>query len=172
MPKILSAKDYRAMPWKNGGGVTRELYRIPHPQDPERFLLRLSMAQVASSGPFSLFPGIDRTLLLLSGNGVKLFFADEVEVVLDQPLTPLYFAGEDPVECELVDGPVEDFNVMVDRGYGRTTVQLSEARSFTSTGTSFVFDPLREQLVILEKGAQWARQDRHQVIVVDFTEDT
>lgn len=172
MPKILSAKDFRAMPWKNGGGTTRELYRIPHPDDPERFLLRLSIAHVTSNGPFSLFPGIDRTLLLLSGNGGKLFFADEVEVVLDQPLTPLYFAGEDHVECELLDGPVEDFNVMVDRDWGKTTVQISDARSFPSTGRRFVFDPLREELVILEEGVEWTREGSTQVIVVDLTVDT
>lgn len=167
MPKILSAKDFRSMPWKNGGGVTRELYRAPHSQDAERFLLRLSMAQVASHGPFSLFPGIDRTLLLLKGRGLKLFFADEIEIVLDQPLSPIYFAGEDSIECELLDGPIEDFNIMVDRQWGKTTVQLSQASSFSTKGLSFVFEPLSEQLVVLEKDEVWTREESTTVIVVD-----
>lgn len=60
------------MPWKNGGGVTRELVKLPHPTDPARFLARLSIATVATSGPFSAFPGIDRTLLMLEGRGMRL----------------------------------------------------------------------------------------------------
>ncbi len=171
MPKILSAKDFRFMPWKNGGGITRELYRIPHPQDAERFLLRLSMAQVASNGPFSLFPGIDRTLLLLKGLGVKLFFADEIEIVLDQPLSPIYFKGEDNIACEIINGPVEDFNIMIDRSWGKASVQISEASHFTSNGLSFVFEPLSEQLVILQKDQEWTREVSTPVILIHVTAD-
>lgn len=167
MPKILSAKDFRSMPWKNGGGVTRELYRIPHPQDAERFLLRLSMAQVSSNGPFSLFPEIDRTLMLLTGQGMKLFFADELEVVLDQPLSPLYFAGEDNIECKLLDGPIEDFNIMVDRHWGQTIVHQSQANTLSAKGMCFVFDPIQEVLVVLEKDDVWTREESTTVIVVD-----
>ncbi|OJT17017.1 hypothetical protein BO221_47220 [Archangium sp. Cb G35] len=57
------------MPWKNGGGVTRELWKLPHPFDPARFLARVSIATVGASGPFSVFPGVDRTLMILEGAG-------------------------------------------------------------------------------------------------------
>ena len=58
------------MPWKNGGGVTHELWRTPK-AGPE-FDLRISIAEVAANGPFSLFPGVDRIITLLSGGGFRL----------------------------------------------------------------------------------------------------
>ncbi|MFY0581861.1 HutD family protein [Cystobacter fuscus] len=113
--------DYRDMPWKNGGGITRELLRLPHPGEPERFLLRLSIATVASSGPFSLFPGVDRTLLFLEGEGMALRREGAPEVVLERGSAPFRFPGEVPFESRLLGGPVRDFNLMVDR-------ELAEAR--------------------------------------------
>jgi uncharacterized protein len=113
--------DYRDMPWKNGGGVTRELLKLPHPRAPERFLMRLSIATVATSGPFSLFPGVDRTLLLLEGEGMALSQEGAPEVVLERGRAPFRFPGEVPFHCRLLGGPVRDFNLMVDR-------ELAEAR--------------------------------------------
>jgi environmental stress-induced protein Ves len=170
MPKILSAKDFRSMSWKNGGGVTRELYRLPHPRDPERFLLRLSMAQVTADGPFSTFPGIDRTLLLIKGEGLRLHFPDQLEVVLDQPLLPLAFAGEDAIDCHLVAGPCHDFNVMIDREFGDAKTQLSQATAFTADNLRFVLDFQRDVLVVLKAGESWSRKESTTVIVVDVAE--
>jgi len=124
MLRRLGPADYRDVPWKNGGGVTRELLRLPHPRDPERFFLRLSIATVATSGPFSSFPGVDRTLVLLDGDGVALSFGDGPEIHLDQPLRPLSFPGEAPVEARLLGGSVRDFNLMVDRGVGSATLRV------------------------------------------------
>ncbi|OJH41418.1 HutD/Ves family protein [Cystobacter ferrugineus] len=113
--------DYRDMPWKNGGGVTRELLKLPHPREPERFLMRLSIATVAESGPFSLFPGVERTLLFLEGEGMALRREGSPEVVLGRGSAPFRFPGEVPFESRLLGGPVRDFNLMVDR-------ELAEAR--------------------------------------------
>jgi environmental stress-induced protein Ves len=103
------------MPWKNGGGVTRELLKLPHPTDPARFLARLSIATVSASGPFSLFPGVDRTLVLLEGQGMVLAYGGAPEVVLDQRWRPFAFPGEAEIHCRLLGGPVRDFNLMTDR---------------------------------------------------------
>ena len=134
----LGPADYRDMPWKNGGGTTRELWKWPHPTDPSRFLARLSIATVAASGPFSIFPGIDRILLLLEGEGMALTRtgaprwlppdreapAEEVmaptragvpRVVLNQRWQCFAFPGEAQFDCELLGGPVRDFNLMFDR---------------------------------------------------------
>jgi environmental stress-induced protein Ves len=112
MPLTLwSADDYVAMPWRNGLGTTTELAR----EDTETgFLWRLSRADVTADGPFSDFPGIDRFLLLLSGAGLKLTFANR-EAVLDAPYASAEFAGDEPVFCRLLNGPCQDFNVMVNR---------------------------------------------------------
>ncbi|MEW9900826.1 HutD family protein [Chitinivorax sp. PXF-14] len=139
--QLLTPADYRDMPWKNGGGTTRELYRLPYPSDPAGFALRLSIARVEQGGPFSAFPGIDRTLLLLDGDGVALRFADGPETRLDRLLQPVEFAGEIPVACRLLGGPVRDFNAMVARDWGRLAlhaVDVAAGGRLALGGTSAV----------------------------------
>ena len=60
--RILRAPDYRVMPWKNGGGTTTEVAVSPEGAGLDHFDWRISMARVEQDGPFSTFPGIDRTL--------------------------------------------------------------------------------------------------------------
>jgi uncharacterized protein len=116
--------DYQDMPWKNGGGVTRELLRWPHPRRPKDFRVRLSIATVATPGPFSLFPGVDRTLVVLEGEGMVLALArEEREVTLRPTSPPFAFPGEAPCDCRLLGGPVRDFNVMVDRNLATASVE-------------------------------------------------
>lgn len=122
--KRLGRADYRDMPWKNGGGVTRELVRLPHPEDAARFVLRLSIATVAASGPFSRFAGVDRLLLLLEGEGVVLTGPEvAAPVVLGPDSPPFAFPGEWDWDCHLRGGPVRDFNVMVDRRLASATLE-------------------------------------------------
>jgi environmental stress-induced protein Ves len=120
----LGPADYQDMPWKNGGGTTRELLKLPHPADPERFLARLSIATVSAPGPFSPFPGVDRTLLLLEGAGMGLRFGEGPEALLSAPLRPFCFPGEAPLHCRLLGGPVRDFNLMVDRATAASTLEV------------------------------------------------
>jgi len=110
------------MPWKNGGGVTRELFRLG---PPEAMQLRLSQATVSRSGPFSAYPGLARHLVLLEGEGLALTLNGR-PVLLDSPHAVFHFQGEDRVEAKLITGPVEDFNVMIDRGYGNAEVTVLE----------------------------------------------
>ncbi|WP_374651895.1 HutD family protein [Dongia sp.] len=117
----LSAKDYRRMPWKNGGGSTLELLQDPAPDG--GFNWRLSIADVATPGPFSAFDGIDRQIMLVSGNGMVLSFnGDAPPAVISKPLRPLGFKGEWATDCRLIDGAIQDFNVMVRRSWGAAAV--------------------------------------------------
>ena len=137
MMRRLGPADYSDMPWKNRGGVTRELLKVPHPIDPSRFLARLSIATVASSGPFSVFPGVDRILTLLEGRGMALSFGGGPEVVLDRPLRPFAFPGEADVQCRLLGEPVRDFNLMVDRAVAEASLgvlHLGPGESRTVSG--------------------------------------
>jgi environmental stress-induced protein Ves len=103
------------MPWKNGGGTTLELaVEPPGATLAEGFAWRLSTAEVASSGPFSPFPGLQRTLLLLEGDGFRLDFGERGAVDLREPLIPVAFEGSWPASAALVGGPCRDFNLMVD----------------------------------------------------------
>lgn len=129
------------MPWKNGGGVTRELLKLPHPSEPARFLARLSIASVAASGPFSVFPGIERTILVLEGAGMALTLGGAPEVVLDRRSPPFVFPGEAETHCRLLEGPVRDFNLMVDRALAEATlevVQLAPGGTRAVPGTGIV----------------------------------
>jgi len=122
------------MPWKNGGGMTTELFRLPD-SHAEGFLLRLSVATVSSSGPFSNFPGIDRHLLILNGNGCVL--NGEKKLV---PGSPVFsFPGELNINCELVDGTVTDFNVMVKRGWKEVQVSGQKTSTCSVKGSGFVY---------------------------------
>ena len=107
--------DFPAQPWKNGGGLTRELRRAPHPRSPQGFAWRISTATVTASGPFSVFPGVDRILLLLAGNGLALRCGGAPEQELRTPGQKIHFSGDLATHGRLLDGPIQDFNLMVDR---------------------------------------------------------
>lgn len=106
---VLRASDATRMRWKNGAGWTSEILKSP---DRDDWQWRLSIAEIEVDAPFSAFPGVDRELVLLSGNGLRLRFDDGESRVLLPPHDKLRFRGERPASCELVDGPTRDFNLM------------------------------------------------------------
>lgn len=96
-------------PWRNGGGVTRELLAWPTPTD---WLWRLSVAEVAHSGPFSAYPGVQRWFAVLGEGRVRLTWPGQSQVLTRQS-PPLCFDGTESASCELLDGATQDFNLMV-----------------------------------------------------------
>ncbi|HEV7980797.1 HutD family protein [Amycolatopsis sp.] len=64
---VLRWADHVPVPWKNGGGVTREVAG-----GFSDFGWRVSVADVSTSGPFSVFPGVDRTIMGVEGSGMVL----------------------------------------------------------------------------------------------------
>lgn len=111
--------DYQTMPWKNGGGSTTELAIFPQGASLDDFVWRLSMASVSTSGPFSHFAQIDRSLAILSGEGLMLHSDSEQSasnsVTLTQQSLPYRFLGEAPINAALSAGPVLDLNLMTRR---------------------------------------------------------
>lgn len=136
------------MPWANGGGSTRQVAIDPPDGSLQRgFRWRVSCAQVASDGPFSRLLGVDRSLWLVRGSGMRLRFADR-EVVLAGPMQRVDFAGEDDVRAELLGGPCEDCNVMTARG-------VATADAFVAVlaqGQSLVVDPSAVRLALVLRG--------------------
>ncbi len=112
--RVRQAGDYRTMAWKNGGGSTTEVEIWPPGASLETFDWRLSMARIEADGPFSSFPGIDRTLTLLDGSLVELE-VDGKRSSLTPERPTLHFAGEDRVTSWVPEGPIVDFNVMTRR---------------------------------------------------------
>jgi environmental stress-induced protein Ves len=107
---LLPAEEYRRERWKNGLGWTREVFRSP--PGPAEWDWRVSIAEVDKGGPFSVFPGVDRELVLLSGEGMRLDFEDGESVELRPPHGRHGFAGERMLGAELFNGPTQDFNLM------------------------------------------------------------
>jgi hypothetical protein len=123
--RIIRAEDLAVVPWKNGGGVTTEIAAGAPRADDQDWTWRVSVADVAASGPFSEFPGIDRTIAVIEGNGMDLQFDDGrmVPLELNQPAD---FDGGDAVTGILRDDAIRDFNVMVDRRYYSTRLDIAQ----------------------------------------------
>ncbi|OJU89735.1 MAG: hypothetical protein BGO06_12700 [Shinella sp. 65-6] len=122
MSRLLRNSDHRRMPWKNGGGETVEVIVRPEGASLSDFGWRVSMATVASDGPFSVFPGIDRTLAVLSGDGMELSIEGLGERLLTPQSAPLAFPADAPTSARLTGGPITDLNVMTRRGAFRHTL--------------------------------------------------
>lgn len=152
--------DCPELPWKNGGGITRELWI--HPADSSLasgFQIRLSVAEVRGSGPFSPFPGIDRTLLLLEGGGVELSHGVKGSAFLSGPFHPVVFSGEWETRALLKDGPCRDFNVMTDRGAWKHRVEVLRPGDVLVSGVwSLIYaarGPLTLEGAPLTEGSLW-----------------
>ena len=115
-PRLLRNSDHRRMPWKNGGGETVEVIVHPEGASLSDFGWRVSMATVASDGPFSVFPGIDRTLAVLAGDGMALSIEGLGDKLLTPVCAPLAFPADAPTTARLTGGPITDLNVMTRRG--------------------------------------------------------
>jgi len=109
---VVHLADIPATPWRNGGGVTRELAMWPDAGD---WAWRMSVADVDKSGPFSKFDGIERWFAVLEGAGVQLDVAGVPHRVTTGD-APLFFDGAAATGCELIGGKTRDFNLMVRRG--------------------------------------------------------
>ena len=119
MIQHLTPADYREMPWANGKGSTVEMLRA---EESGRLKWRLSRASVVENGDFSIFPGVERNLTVITGPGFDLVGA--ALQLKAKPLIPVAFAGDTPIRAENVTAPSDDFNVMTARGLPRPEVAV------------------------------------------------
>ncbi|WP_215901687.1 HutD/Ves family protein [Acinetobacter lactucae] len=110
MIELIRADQYTKMLWKNGTGFTLEIARSQGKAD---FDWRISMADVTTSGPFSLFPNMQRIISVLDGQGMVLHIDDLPATTLNQG-DIFAFHGESQVQSELVDGAIRDINLIYD----------------------------------------------------------
>lgn len=108
--RLLKAADYPRMPWKNGAGSTLEILRDAG-DGLDGFGWRLSIADVGQSGPFSAFTGYQRVITVLEGAGMRLTVDGQRSGDLG-PLDAFAFDGGAAVDCELIGGPIRDFNLI------------------------------------------------------------
>lgn len=110
--RIIAAADHRRERWRNGAGWTRQVHAQASTDPAHAWDWRLSIAEIEADAPFSAFPGVERELVLLQGEGLRLRFDDGETHTLLPPHDRLRFAGERAVVGELVEGPTLDFNLM------------------------------------------------------------
>ncbi|WP_196803503.1 HutD family protein [Thiomonas sp. FB-6] len=108
-PLLLACDSVAPRPWRNGGGVTRELLARPAVAT---WRVRVSVADIASDGPFSAWPGITRWFAVVDGAGVELRIGSSSQHQL-LGADALCFSGDVPVECRLLHGPTRDLNLML-----------------------------------------------------------
>ncbi|SER99746.1 HutD/Ves family protein [Sphingobium sp. YR768] len=108
---IVRLRDCPSVPWLNGGGTTRLLWSDADGQS--GFDRRISIATIKGPGPFTLLPGVDRSLLLFDGDGLELD-VDGHRLSLSRSM-PLVFSGEQAVHVPAGQASVRVLNVMTRR---------------------------------------------------------
>jgi environmental stress-induced protein Ves len=119
---LLREAEYSTVPWKNGGGLTREILKVPDDATP--FDWRLSLATIEQPGPFSTFEDYDRTLVLVRGAGVDLDFGTHGRTLLRTPGQLAAFDGGWATSCTLIDGPSSDLNLIVSKTRAEARARL------------------------------------------------
>ena len=137
---LITPDHFKCMPWKNGKGQTTELICINNPQS-KQVLWRISMATVSEDGDFSDFTGFERTLVLLTGNGIDLTHDGHKSHALHNQYDHCVFNGGCTTHAKLVDGPITDFNIIYD--INRVTANIcigsaSQSKTFGRTGSEIL----------------------------------
>ena len=122
--RILRAEQLQPQPWRNGQGITREIAVMPPGAGMDDFLWRVSLADVVGAAPFSRFPGVDRTIVLLDGAGFRMTLDGAQEHDLTTLCVPFAFPGEAAVAVALAGGATRDFNLMLRRGRATGGVEV------------------------------------------------
>ena len=165
---VVRLADVQPSPWRNGGGVTRELAIWP---DQGLWAWRMSVAQIDANGSFSRFDGVNRWFAVLSGAGVRLDVNGSVHT-LSAFDPPLPFDGSATTGCTLLDGPTQDFNLMVRQGAGRCHMERIHGKFGAAldapkmiavyaieTGAAVLFDS--EELVLQPHTLAWRTVPRY-----------
>ncbi|MFE0650958.1 HutD family protein [Streptomyces sp. NPDC059534] len=151
--------------WRNGGGSTREV--VSWPAGTEEFAWRASIADIDRDGPFSAFPGVDRTLTLLAGDGVRLTSAGAFDRLLTRVGEPTAFSGDLALTAELPGGSCRVLNIMTRRGRWTAAVHRVAGPVVPPAGHAGVFHVLRGRwragndghLMVPGQGVWWDEDD-------------
>jgi environmental stress-induced protein Ves len=192
MTTLIPFAGLSPVPWKNGGGSTTEIAIAPPEAGFDDFDWRISLATIAADGPFSQFPGVDRTLMLVEGHGVTLDIDGDARVLLCEDEPVVCFDGAAKVQAKLNRGATTDFNVMTRRArcrheFGRrqlegasdfaprgdvTVLFLAQGDGLTMSSDAERIGMVRYDAVVFDSDAVWTLQAAQaEVFIVDIFYD-
>lgn len=130
--EIIRFAELRSEPWRNGGGVTRELASHPKAASAQdgAWDWRVSIADVSKAADFSAFPGMERVLTVIDGE-LLLLTVDGAEHPLEK-YRPFRFSGESAAHGALPTGDIRNLNVITRTGSFKgftSIIELSKKRA-------------------------------------------
>jgi len=151
--RVIEPAAWRAQPWSNGGGMTHEIWRSP---DRDDYDVRVSLAEVTTSGAFSRFPGYRRWSFLVGNAPIELVHERSFELIAVGDHVEL--PGEAAITANLHAGPTHLLNILA-----RTPIVAGHGRVAHAVRLVFALAP-RPQL------ARWATAVLEPPEVVDTTD--
>ncbi|HEV7146704.1 MAG TPA: HutD family protein [Pedococcus sp.] len=110
-PRVVRREQCADIAWRNGAGTTRVVAQDPADAAYDDFSWRVSLAQIARSGPFSSFPGVERHFVALGEHGLTLTVDGRPQAL--GRFDTVTFPGEAPTSCDLPAGTTASaLNVM------------------------------------------------------------
>lgn len=130
--EIIRFADLKPEPWRNGGGVTRQIagHTGAASGHDGGWDWRVSIAEVGKAGDFSPFPGMERVLTVVEGE-LLLLTVDGAEHPLEK-YRPFRFPGGADTTCALPTGDVRNLNVITRAGRYKgftSIIELSKKRA-------------------------------------------
>ncbi|WP_407710155.1 HutD family protein [Arthrobacter nitrophenolicus] len=133
--QIIRFADLKAEPWRNGGGVTRQLasrHSAAGGEDGQggAWDWRVSIADVTRAGDFSPFPGMERLLTVIEGDLLLLTVGGAEHPV--EKYRPFRFDGGAATAGALPTGDIRNLNVITRAGAYKaytSIIELSKKRS-------------------------------------------
>ncbi|MEO7348917.1 MAG: HutD family protein [Terrimesophilobacter sp.] len=126
---IITWSGLTALPWRNGGGVTRQILsrRLDATgawvsSTDSDWDWRLSIADVDTPGPFSPFEGMTRILTVIEGASITLTVDGSI-VELERH-RPFSFDGGANTSAEIPHGPIRDLNLIMRTGTMSAEVRI------------------------------------------------
>lgn len=162
--RLIGFEQLQPLPWKNDGGVTRELHSYPAAASFDDFSWRVSIADVTRSGAFSSFPGVDRVITLLEGDGMQLLSTSGEPTSLMR-LQPHRFRGEEQVCAQLDGAACLDFNLMLRRGAATGAVEIWHGDQELPNGCDLLFCLQGRWDVETKSGKQITLEQRQTLVI-------
>jgi hypothetical protein len=148
--RIIHTDELKLVPWANRAGYARDIAMAP-PDSPG---WQVSLAEISVSGPFSNFPGVDRSFMVIGGQ-VTLEVDGEINEVAEYQVFEFDGGSDTHVIADV--GPVRALNVMTERG------SWSHSMSIVELANGPVMRLNESEYVMLLEGEAVARSESQSV---------